>query len=116
MQEPTTLGKFKTTTGVEGFFGAAMITVADGERLLRAQFLTVSEQNARSRLPSRVTLLPGTRRLPDVDPKVTVTTDAVVHAQVERDALMNENSWLHGHVAVIMPAESVGVSKVIRTA
>ena len=48
--------------------------------------------------------------------KVMVTVAAVVHVHVVREALVKMKSLLHGHVAVTMPAESVGVLNVITTA
>ena len=47
---------------------------------------------------------------------VMVTMAAVVHVHVVRDALIKLKSLLHGHVAVTMPAESVKVLNVIKTA
>ena len=41
---------------------------------------------------------------------------AVVHEHDVREALVKLKSLLHGHVAVTMPAESVGVLNVITTA
>ena len=45
-----------------------------------------------------------------------VTVAAVVHEHVVRDALIKLKRVLHGHVAVTMPAESVGVLNVTTTA
>ena len=45
-----------------------------------------------------------------------VTVLAVVHVHVVREALTKLKRVLHGHVAVTMPAESVGVLNVITTA
>ena len=47
---------------------------------------------------------------------VMVTVAAVVHVHVVREALTKLKRVLHGHVAVTMPAESVGVLNVITTA
>ena len=79
--------------------------------------MVVPEQNALSRLPVRVTLLPGIRfALFNEELKVMVTVAAVVHVHVVREALVKLKSLLHGHVAVTMPAESVGVLNVTTTA
>ena len=75
------------------------------------------EQNTLSRPPVRVTLLPGINfALVDEELKVMVTVAAVVHEHVVRNALMKLKRLLHGHVAVTMPAESVGVLNVTTTA
>lgn len=42
-------------------------------------------------------------------PDVTVTAEAFVHEHVDIDAPIKSKTILHGHVAVVMPAESVGV-------
>ena len=79
--------------------------------------MVVPEQNALSRLPVRVTLLPGIRfTLYKKELNVMVTMAAVVHVHVVRDALIKLKSLLHGHVAVTMPAESVKVLNVTKTA
>ena len=82
-----------------------------------AQSVVSPEQNTLSRPPVRVTLLPGINfALFDEELKVMVTVAAVVHEHIVRDALTKLKSLLHGHVPVIMPAESVGVLNVITTA
>ena len=79
--------------------------------------MVVPEQNALSRLPVRVTLLPGIRfTLYKKELNVIVTLAAVVHEHVVREALIKLKRVLHGHVAVTMPAESVGVLNVTTTA
>ena len=79
--------------------------------------MVVPEQNTLSRLPVRVTLLPGIRfALVDEELKVMVTVAAVVHVHVVRDALIKLKRELQGHVAVTMPAELVRVLNVITTA
>ena len=61
--------------------------------------------------------MPGIRyALFDEELNVMVTVAAVVHVHVVREALVKLKSLLHGHVAVTMPAESVGVLNVITTA
>ena len=61
--------------------------------------------------------MPGTRfALFNEELKVMVTVAAVVHVHVVRDALIKLKRELHGHVAVTMPAESVGVLNVTTTA
>ena len=75
------------------------------------------EQKTFSRPPVRVTVSPGIRfALFNEELKVMVTVAAVVHVHAVRDALMKLNRLLHGHVAVTMPAESVGVLNVTTTA
>ena len=54
--------------------------------------------------------------LPDLMLNVIVTVATVVHEHVVRDALMKLKRLLQGHVAVAMPAESVGVLNVTTTA
>ena len=82
-----------------------------------AHCVVSTEQNILSRPPVRVTLLPGTRfAFFNEELKVMVTVAAVVHEHVVRDALIKLKRVLHGHVAVTMPAESVGVLNVITTA
>ena len=61
--------------------------------------------------------MPGIRfALFNEELKVMVTVAAVVHVHVVREALVKLKSKLHGHVAVTMPAESVGVLNVTTTA
>ena len=75
------------------------------------------KQKDLSKPPTKVTLLPGTiLTLFDKELKVMMTVAAVVHEHVVRDALIKLKRVLHGHVAVHMPAESVGVLNVITTA
>ena len=77
----------------------------------------ISEQKALSRPLIRVTFPPGIRyTLLDATAKVIETVEAVVHEQVERDALTKVKRLLHCQVADTMPAESVGVSNEITTA
>ena len=75
------------------------------------------KQKDLSKLPSKVTLLPGTiLTLFNEELKVMVTVAAVVHEHVVREALVKLKSLLHGHAAATMPAESVGVLNAITTA
>ena len=84
---------------------------------MKAQVSALLKQKDLSKLPSKVTLLPGTiLTLFDEELNVMVTVAAVVHEHVVRDALTKLKSLLHGHVAVTMPAESVGVLNVTTTA
>ena len=84
---------------------------------MKAHVSALLKQKDLSKLPSKVTLLPGTiLTLFDEELNVMVTVAAVVHEHVVRDALTKLKSLLHGHVAVTMPAESVGVLNVITTA
>ena len=117
VQEPSERGLLSTTTGLVGLFGAKVLRSAVGARLFKAHMAALLEQKDLSKPPIKVTLLPGIR-FPffNEEVKVMVTVAAVVHEHVVRDALIKLKRELHGHVAVTMPAESVGVLNVITTA
>ena len=116
-QEPRERGLFSTTTGLVGFFGDKVMRSAAGARLFKAHVAALLEQKDLSKPPTKVTLLPGIKfALFDEELKVMVTVAAVVHEHVVRDALIKLKRVLHGHVAVTMPAESVGVLNVTTTA
>ena len=105
------------TTGLVGLFGANVLRLAVGARLFKAHAAALLEQKDLSKPPSKVTVPPRIRfALFDEELKVMVTVAAVVHEHVVRDALVKLRSPLHGHVAVTMPAESVGVLNAITTA
>ena len=117
VQEPSERGLLSTTTGLVGLFGASVLRSAVGARLFKAHMAKLLEQKDLSKPPSKVTVLPGVRFvLPNEELKVMVRVAAVVHEHVVRDALIKLKSLLHGHVAVTMPAESVGVLNVTTTA
>ena len=117
VQEPSERGLLSTTTGLVGLFGAKVLRTAVGARLFKAHVAALLEQKDLSNSPSKVTLLPGTiLALFDEELNVMVTVAAVVHEHVVREALVKLKSLLHGHVAVTMPAESVGVLNVTTTA
>ena len=116
-QEPRERGLLSTTTGLVGFFGDKVMRSAVGARLFKAHVAALLEQKDLSKPHIKVTLLPGIRfAMFNEEVKVMVTVAAVVHVHVVREALVKLKSLLHGHVAVTMPAESVGVLNVITTA
>ena len=116
-QEPSERGLLSTTTGLVGLFGAKVLRSAVGARLFKAHVAALLEQKDLSKPPSKVIVLRGIRfAFLDEELKVMVTVAAVVHEHVVRDALIKLKRELHGHVAVTMPAESVGVLNVITTA
>ena len=117
-QEPRERGLLSITTGLVGLLGAIVMRLAVGARLFKVHvFVSLLEQKDLSKPPTKVTLLPGTiLPLFDEELKVMVTVAAVVHVHVERTAFTKLKRVLHGHVAVTMPAESVGVLNVITTA
>ena len=116
-QEPSERGLLSTTTGLVGLFGAKVLRSAVGARLFKAHVAALLEQKDLSKPPSKVIVLRGIRfAFFDEELKVMVTVAAVVHEHVVRDALIKLKRELHGHVAVTMPAESVGVLNVITTA
>ena len=96
---------------------SVVIKEADGATLLRAQITADAVHSALSSPLRKVTVSPGIRyTLLEVPLNITVTVEASVHEQVDTDALVKVKRVLHGHVAVTMPAESVGVSKESTTA
>ena len=116
-QEPRERGLLSTTTGLVGFFGDKVMRSAVGARLFKVHVAALLEQKDLSKPPTKATLLPGTiLTLFDEELKVMVTVAAVVHVHVERTAFTKLKRVLHGHVAVTMPAESVGVLNVTTTA
>ena len=117
VQEPSERGLLSITTGLVGLFGANVLRLAVGAWLFKAHVAALLEQKDLSKPPSKVTVPLGIRfALFDEELKVMVTVSAVVHEHIVRDALTKLKSLLHGHVPVIMPAESVGVLNVITTA
>ena len=117
VQEPSERGLLSITTGLRGLFGAKVLRSAVGALSFKAHVVRLLQQKDLSKLPSKVTLLPGTiLTLFDEELKVMVTVAAVVHEHIVRDALIKLKSLLHGHVAGTMPAESVGVLNVTKTA
>ena len=116
-EEPRETGLFSTTTGLVGLFGDKVMRSEDGEGAFKAHMVRLLQQKDLSKPHIKVTLLPGIRfAFFNEELKVMMTVAAVVHEHVVRDAFLKLKRVLHGHVAVTMPAESVGVLNVITTA
>ena len=119
-QAPKVAGALITTVGLEGFDGAWVETLAALAVGLLRQKAADSVQNERNNPALRVTLAPGARYMTLVwtlftTPKEATTADALIHLHDVIAAPTKLNRPVHGQIAVLIPAESVGLLKVTTT-
>ena len=109
-QSPILGGANMTTVGEIGFCGAE-ITAFPLEYGSRAHVMSVPVHKARIFFSFNVTVSPIDSKLPiasDVFVKAILTMEELCQTQTPLKALEKVNTALHTHVALTMPAESVG--------
>jgi hypothetical protein len=113
-------GALTTTVGEAGFEGARVRRVTEPATKLEEHDASFNSQNALISPGSKVTLSPMERytRLlaaEEITPNVATTLVALIQVHVVLESPVKEKRELHGQLEAVIPAESVAVSKSIRT-